>query len=227
MKPCPFCGVVVPPILPANHLPDCYFALQARRFNGPDMPTLEDLRSAWERRIPTSDAVAAPVHGRVGCEPKPFLYAVADNEGKAVMDEICCRESPEELEEYFRDQIEDLNVKVVPVYTGPQIETMREQLAQAVAMIETTQAHEAAARKGHEDLMAAIARSAFDLSLCKCCGKLVICLPDGMSNVCEPCAEREASNSFIEPPTAAPTEFAQPRDEQGSDGDQRPDAEGE
>lgn len=126
---------------------------------------------------------------------KPFFYAVADNEGKPVMDEICCCESPDELAEYFQDQIEDLKAKVVPVYTGPQIEALREKLDQAIAMIDTTAAHEAVARQMHADLVVAIARSGLDRSLCRCCGKLVLCIPDGLSNMCEPCAEREASNA--------------------------------
>lgn len=125
---------------------------------------------------------------------KPFFYAVADNEGKPVMDEICCCESPDELAEYFQDQIENLTAKVVPVYTGPQIESLRDRLDQANAMIETTTAHEVSARQMYADLVCAIARSGLDRSLCRCCGKLVLCIPDGLSNLCEPCAEREASS---------------------------------
>lgn len=59
---------------------------------------------------------------------KPFFYAVSDNEGNAVFDEICIARSPEELADSFVNQIEDCEVKIVPVYTGPQIEAMREKI---------------------------------------------------------------------------------------------------
>lgn len=36
----------------------------------------------------------------------------------------------------------------------------------------------------------AIERSGLDISECRHCGKLVVCLPDGLSNICEPCAEK-------------------------------------
>jgi hypothetical protein len=66
---------------------------------------------------------------------KPFFYAVADNEGNPVMDEICCCESPDELAEYFQDRIDDLTVKIVPVYTAPQIEKMREDNNRLLALL--------------------------------------------------------------------------------------------
>jgi hypothetical protein len=40
-------------------------------------------------------------------------------------------------------------------------------------------------------LVAAIERSAFDVSPCGLCGQLVVCIPDGLP-CCDPCAEREA-----------------------------------
>ena len=79
---------------------------------------------------------------------KPFFYAVADNAGKPIMDEICCCESPEELVEYFQDQIDDLKAKVVPVYTGPQIERMREDLALAQLIIADIKRHVEACHDG-------------------------------------------------------------------------------
>jgi hypothetical protein len=66
---------------------------------------------------------------------KPFFYAVSDNEGNAVMDEICCCESPDELVEYFRDKIDNLEAKIVPVYTAPQIEMMQEHIKQLKSVV--------------------------------------------------------------------------------------------
>jgi hypothetical protein len=37
----------------------------------------------------------------------------------------------------------------------------------------------------------ALERSCMDMSLCRRCGKPVICLPDGLSNICDPCSEME------------------------------------
>ena len=37
----------------------------------------------------------------------------------------------------------------------------------------------------------ALERSCMDMSLCRRCGKPVICLPDGLSNICEACAEKD------------------------------------
>ncbi len=37
------------------------------------------------------------------------------------------------------------------------------------------------------ELWQAIVRGGFDLSPCQTCGKPVVCLPDGMSNICEGC----------------------------------------
>jgi hypothetical protein len=42
------------------------------------------------------------------------------------------------------------------------------------------------------ELADAIERSGLDISLCRCCGKLVVCIPDGLSNICEACAEKES-----------------------------------
>lgn len=39
----------------------------------------------------------------------------------------------------------------------------------------------------------AIKRSGLDMSLCRSCNALVVCIPDGLSNWCEACAEKEAS----------------------------------
>ncbi len=41
-------------------------------------------------------------------------------------------------------------------------------------------------------LMDAIERSGLDISECRHCNKLVVCIPDGLSNVCEACAEKDA-----------------------------------
>jgi hypothetical protein len=41
------------------------------------------------------------------------------------------------------------------------------------------------------ELWQAIVRGGFDLSLCRTCSKPVVCLPDGLSNVCEACVEAE------------------------------------
>jgi hypothetical protein len=41
------------------------------------------------------------------------------------------------------------------------------------------------------DMDQALERSCMDMSLCRHCGKPVICLPDGLSNVCDPCSEME------------------------------------
>jgi len=57
---------------------------------------------------------------------KPFLYAIADVEGRPVLDEICVAEHPSELE--LGDDAADKGMKIVPVYTGPQIEAMRGEL---------------------------------------------------------------------------------------------------
>lgn len=46
-----------------------------------------------------------------------------------------------------------------------------------------------AAERGLSD---AIERSGLDISLCRGCGKLVVCIPDGLSNICEACAEKES-----------------------------------
>ena len=66
---------------------------------------------------------------------KPFFYAVADSEGRAIMDEICCAEHPQELCDTFWEQIDNLTAKVVPVYSGPQIEKMREEIAALKAKV--------------------------------------------------------------------------------------------
>jgi hypothetical protein len=42
------------------------------------------------------------------------------------------------------------------------------------------------------ELADAIERSGLDISLCRGCGKLVVCIPDGLSNICEACAEKES-----------------------------------
>ncbi len=42
-----------------------------------------------------------------------------------------------------------------------------------------------------QDWLDALERSGLDLSLCANCSKLVICLPDGLSNWCEACAMAE------------------------------------
>ena len=42
----------------------------------------------------------------------------------------------------------------------------------------------------------ALERSCMDMSLCRRCGKPVICLPDGLSNVCDPCSEMENALSL-------------------------------
>jgi hypothetical protein len=47
------------------------------------------------------------------------------------------------------------------------------------------------------ELRAAIDRSGLDISLCRICGKVVICIPDGLSNICEPCAARENRDPTI------------------------------
>lgn len=39
----------------------------------------------------------------------------------------------------------------------------------------------------------AIERSGLDISECRICNSLVVCIPDGMSNICEACAKKEAS----------------------------------
>ena len=62
---------------------------------------------------------------------KPFFYALADNEGRPVMDEGCVNTDAEELTSQHQSAIDDLLVKVVPVYTGPQIEAMREAKSEA------------------------------------------------------------------------------------------------
>lgn len=41
------------------------------------------------------------------------------------------------------------------------------------------------------ELWQAIVRGGLDLSLCRTCSKPVVCLPDGLSNLCEECAETE------------------------------------
>lgn len=41
------------------------------------------------------------------------------------------------------------------------------------------------------ELADAIERSGLDISLCRGCGELVVCIPDGLSNICEACAEKE------------------------------------
>jgi hypothetical protein len=41
-------------------------------------------------------------------------------------------------------------------------------------------------------LLNAIDRSGLDISECRHCNQLVVCIPDGMSNICEACAEQEA-----------------------------------
>ena len=55
----------------------------------------------------------------------PFLYALADIEGRPVMSEYCVAEAPSELEECNQDEIDNLTVKIIPVYAGPQIEALR------------------------------------------------------------------------------------------------------
>lgn len=42
-----------------------------------------------------------------------------------------------------------------------------------------------------QELLDAIYRSGLDVSLCRNCSKLVVCLPDGLSNWCEECAIKE------------------------------------
>jgi hypothetical protein len=42
-------------------------------------------------------------------------------------------------------------------------------------------------------LATTLARSGLDRSLCRCCGKLVFCIPDGLSNFCVPCSEAETA----------------------------------
>lgn len=44
-----------------------------------------------------------------------------------------------------------------------------------------------------QELLDAIERSGLDVSLCQCCSRMVVCLPDGMSNWCEACAAKEAA----------------------------------
>ncbi len=48
-------------------------------------------------------------------------------------------------------------------------------------------------RESEASLAAALARSGLDRSLCRCCGKLVFCIPDGLSNFCVPCSDAEAA----------------------------------
>ncbi len=43
----------------------------------------------------------------------------------------------------------------------------------------------------HKEWLDALDRSGLDLSLCKRCNKPVICLPDGLSNICESCVDEE------------------------------------
>lgn len=45
----------------------------------------------------------------------------------------------------------------------------------------------------------ALERSCMDMSLCRRCGKPVICLPDGLSNICDPCSEMENAPSLPNP----------------------------
>jgi hypothetical protein len=40
-------------------------------------------------------------------------------------------------------------------------------------------------------LMDAIERSGLEISECRRCSMLVVCIPDGLSNFCEKCAEKE------------------------------------
>jgi hypothetical protein len=40
-------------------------------------------------------------------------------------------------------------------------------------------------------LINAIERSGLDISECRNCGKMVVCIPDGLSNWCEKCADAE------------------------------------
>lgn len=58
------------------------------------------------------------------------------------------------------------------------------------------------------ELRAAIDRSGLDISLCRGCGKVVVCIPDGLSNMCEACAckETEASNPAGDRPSVARSE---------------------
>lgn len=58
------------------------------------------------------------------------------------------------------------------------------------------------------ELRAAIDRSGLDISLCRGCGKVVVCIPDGLSNMCEACAckETEASNPRVDLAGASPAQ---------------------
>lgn len=44
-------------------------------------------------------------------------------------------------------------------------------------------------------LEATIARSPWDTAPCTYCGENVLCLPDGVSNICEPCAKKEMAEN--------------------------------
>jgi hypothetical protein len=68
---------------------------------------------------------------------KPFLYAIADVEGQPVLDEICVAEHPSALE--LGDDAVDKGMKIVPVYTGPQIEAMREELREYKRMLSNSE----------------------------------------------------------------------------------------
>ncbi len=58
---------------------------------------------------------------------KPFLYAKANIEGRPILDEGCVSLDPSML--YIDD---DLTEKIVPVYTGPQIASMLQNLSDAL-----------------------------------------------------------------------------------------------
>lgn len=95
---------------------------------------VERIRSFAEMIL---EAVATPKPAAEASDHKPFFYALANGEGKPVFEEICCSEAPGELEEYYEEDIENLTVKIVPVYTGAQIEKMKEDVAALRAEVAT------------------------------------------------------------------------------------------
>lgn len=58
---------------------------------------------------------------------KPFMYAICDKFGTAFLDEACVASKPEQLSESVQDSAGSLFI--VPVYTGPCIEKMRDEIA--------------------------------------------------------------------------------------------------
>jgi hypothetical protein len=86
---------------------------------------------SFVQAVNAEDKPAQPADQGDEAAGKPFLWALADIEGRPVVDECCVAESPGLLEECHQDEIDNLAMKIVPVYTGPQIETLRARVERA------------------------------------------------------------------------------------------------